>query len=337
MDNLDNTCINPNIKDNPKPTITIYVAGHGAENYDTLLSSINPIFNTDDFRLLSLAGRPLTPAYSIPIKEDKITFTSNSVFITSLIDIFQKNKDKGTMINLIEFIKKNKQLYKDILTTAIQNPPKELTNIKGTEQSFNTSDYCRIKVPTYEKLFSLSPSNQHERGLVLFGIYVIDSRFTPEHLNFLEPGKNLQKLDRNEKKILETYISDKYEDNENIQIYLYNILEKLTNRENLLLSELLLFLYHIGYNVINTIDSTCRGCLSVTDALYDETNERTTRRLRRREEGPITSLMNKKQKTILEKKLGGTKKNKNYKKYKKYKNKTRKNYKRHKNKKLLLI
>lgn len=315
-------CINPNINDNTKPTITIYVAGHGGENYDTLLTSINSIFNTEDFRLLSLAGRPLTPAYSIPIKEDKITHTSNTAFISSLIDIFQKNKDKGTMINLIEFINKNKRLYKEILSMAIQNPPKELKTIKGTEQSFNANDYCRIKIPTYEKLFVLSPSNEFEGGNVLFGVYVIDSRFTPEHLNFLEPGKNLQKLDRNEKNILESYISDKYEDNETLQIYLYNILEKLKNRDKLLLSELLLFLYHIGYNVINIVDSTCRTTLSGRDMLHDQTNERTARRLRRREEGPITSLMNKKQKTMLEKKLGGKTKHKNYKK-----NKTRKSYK----------
>jgi hypothetical protein len=286
--------------------ITILIAGHGIEMYDEPLSEPN-------VRILSLAGKPFCFSF---IKTEVDGTTTGSRLMDNLIDEFNNNPNKNTLHIMSDFTKTNKHIYDetiDFSSDYFSNLNPEPNMFK--HGSLNKEGTMRLLTVQNEKQYQIK---MYHPDKLMYGIYVINTRNSPNNLN-LEPKTKLSvpvfSLETNEKPYLYNYIQNLNDKSKIMELsYLYG---KFGGYE-IMLSDIIRFFKRLGYTYINIIDTTCRVSQpTFTDPITD----RLIRRVKRREQGPMTELMSKSKKRKLEEMPGGGERRK------KRNKKTKKRYK----------
>ena len=283
--------------------ITVFIAGHGAEYYE------NKPLNAPNVRVLSLAASPFCFSWSNPkeliLNDDFEIDYINSVqyMLNMLIDHFNSNPDKGTLEILKNFAHFYKPHYSDIQKKASEVHKRlDPEDILHTDSGLNPKTVLRLMTPQSDKVYDIRPSS--ETDSLFYGVYIVNVKNPPEGLDFLVPHTDLRMSE-----LLGNYINEISDTNRRDKLLqTYNVLN--TNTE-LMLSSLIEFLNTLGYEYINIVDTSCRTPLY---NLHEPITERLIRRMRRKEQGPMTSLMGKRTKRKFEQMPGGKRRKKRTKK-----------------------
>ena len=314
-----------------KSSITIFMLLHGGEFYDELLE--NRLIKDNSVRVLSVASRPAL--YRLGERKTYSDFgtsyiESSEPMLYNALSVFKNNPRRGTIENLLEFGDNIRKHYSNLLQYVVNKPnnidytdKRKASYLESFKRSIKDDDICRIKSAVYEKTYGMNKI-AGENDTDMDGIYIVDYRLPPNGFDTIPIGTNLLQKDPAQEAILQEKLQgiiNNLDVSENDRNVLEQIIELFKDDKVEILLSMIIFLFKtIGFEIINIIDTSCRGCIAEN---FPPNNERYVRRLRRREE-TYNPYFTKRRRSSLTEMQGGKQTNKR----KKTKRKGRKGRKR---------